>query len=558
MKKYTILSAIMLAASNLFAQNDTIGAVIQVENDYAPVVVKATKMGFTPQIEIASDQTPLDLVFSQKGEPFGRFVSQRNVKDVLPTQEMRLPGYARLGYGTGNNLDLKAAYRFTFGKRDNLNLFASMDGYNTDIDYSDTDWRSRFYATAIAADYTHNFDNLALGVEADIKNCVFNYMQPAFYANNRVMPQTTDKQNSGSYALLVKAASKTMGALSYKAYAGFTINNRKYSASVADNITETRLRAGGTVRYELPHVNLYNLGANIDIDGFIHNSALKPDDGPGIHDRYSDYTLIRLNPFGNLRFGDWKARIGIHADLVTANSPFFAVAPDIKLEGEIAKDISLYAAATGGRKAASFETLDALSPYWNYIPGIKQLAAVYNLCDVSVGVRTTVGALYTNLYAGFSYTIDDLMPTIDQSSSILFTKFIQDDSRDIYIGINAGYDFGGILNVEGNIRYDRWGCSGSDDLLMYKPMLTAGLKARARIIEGLYANIGYTFTNYTSGNDDLKIEDKSYLEARVSYRLQEQVNLFLQGNNLLNCEYELYPGCMAQGVNAMVGASINF
>ena len=150
------------------------------------------------------------------------------------------------------------------------------------------------------------------------------------------------------------------------------------------------------------------------------------------------------------------------------------------------------------------------------------------------------------------------MPTIDQTSSILFTKFIQDDSRDIYIGINAGYDFGGILNVEGNIRYDRWGCSGSDDLLMYKPMLTAGLKARARIIEGLYANIGYTFTNYTSGNDDLKIEDKSYLEARVSYRLQEQVNLFVQGNNLLNCEYELYPGCMAQGVNAMVGASINF
>ena len=34
----------MLAAGTLLAQNDTIGAVIQVENDYAPVVVKATKM----------------------------------------------------------------------------------------------------------------------------------------------------------------------------------------------------------------------------------------------------------------------------------------------------------------------------------------------------------------------------------------------------------------------------------------------------------------------------------------------------------------------------------
>ncbi len=558
MKRYTILSAIMLAASNLFAQNDTIGAVIQVENNYAPVVVKATKMGFTPQIEIASDHAPLNLIFSQKGEPFKRFVSQRNVKDVLPTQEMCLPGYARLGYGTGNNLDLKAAYRFSFGKRDRLTLFASMDGYDTDIDYNDEEWRSRFYTTEINADYTHNFDNLTLGVEADIKNSVFNYMQPIFYANNLRMPETTDKQNCGSYALLVKAASNTMGALSYKAYAGFTINNRKYSASIAENIGETRLRAGGTVRYELAHENLYNLGANIDIDGFIHNSALKPEDGPGIHDRYSDYALIRLNPFGNLRFGEWKGRLGIHADLVTANSPFLAVAPDIRIEGPLAQGISLYAAATGGRKAASFETLDILSPYWNYIPGVKQPATVYNLCDISAGVRTTIGALYTNIYAGFSYTIDDLMPTADAKTSILYTKFIQDNSRDIYIGIDAGYDFGGIVNVEGNIRYDRWGCSDNDDLLMYKPMLTAGIKARARIIEGLYANVGYTFTGYTSGNDDLKIEDKSYLEARISYRLHKQLNLFLQGNNLLDCEYELYPGCLAQGANAMVGASINF
>lgn len=558
MKRYTILSAIMLAASNLFAQNDTIGAVIQVENNYAPVVVKATKMGFTPQIEIASDHAPLNLIFSQKGEPFKRFVSQRNVKDVLPTQEMCLPGYARLGYGTGNNLDLKAAYRFSFGKRDRLTLFASMDGYNTDIDYNDEEWRSRFYTTEINADYTHNFDNLTLGVEADIKNSVFNYMQPIFYANNLRMPETTDKQNCGSYAILVKAASNTMGALSYKAYAGFTINNRKYSASIAENIGETRLRAGGTVRYELAHENLYNLGANIDIDGFIHNSALKPEDGPGIHDRYSDYALIRLNPFGNLRFGEWKGRLGIHADLVTANSPFLAVAPDIRIEGPLAQGISLYAAATGGRKAASFETLDILSPYWNYIPGIKQPATVYNLCDISAGVRTTIGALYTNIYAGFSYTIDDLMPTADAKTSILYTKFIQENSRDIYIGIDAGYDFGGIVNIEGNIRYDRWGCSDNDDLLMYKPMLTAGIKARARIIEGLYANVGYTFTGYTSGNDDLKIEDKSYLEARISYRLHKQLNLFLQGNNLLDCEYELYPGCLAQGANAMVGASINF
>ncbi len=552
MKRYTIFSALMLAAGSLFAQNDTIGAVIQVENDYAPIVVKATKMGFTPQIEIPADYTPIDLIYSQKGEPFGRFVSERNIKELLPTQESRLPGYARLGYGTGNNLDLKAGYRLNIGKRDKVNITASMDGFDTSIDRGDSEWVSRFFTTWINADYTHLFDKLSLGVEADFKNRVFNYLPTGYNA-----PDATDKQNSAAYTLLVKAASNSVGALSYKAYAGITLSNRKYSASTAERIAENRLRAGGSVRYELPYNVLRSIESSIDLDAFLYNSALKPEDGPGIHERYSNYTLIRLNPAGNMLLGDWSARMGLHADIVTAGSAFLAVAPDLSIEGPITDKITLYATATGGRKAASFEALETLSPYWNYIPGFKQHTPAYNVCDISAGLRNKIGALSTNIYAGFSYTIDDLMPTVGAGGTI-FTDFTQAASRDIYAGLKAGYDLGGWLNIEGDVRYDRWGCSKNDALLMYKPMLTAGLTARARIIEGLYANIGYTFTAYTEGNEDERIEDKNNLEANISYRLHKQINIFVQGNNILGSEYEIYPGYTAQGANVMAGASINF
>ncbi len=542
----------MLMASTLLAQNDTIGAVIQVENDYAPVVVKATKMGFTPQIEIPSDYTPIDLIFSQKGEPFGRFVSERNIKDVLPTQESLLPGYARAGYGTGNNLDLKASYRLNIGRRDRLNIKGSMDGFDTSIGSGESEWDSRFFTTWINADYTHLFDRLSLGVEADFKNRVFNYL-PTGYP----LPEATDKQNSATYSLLVKAASRSLGALSYNAYAGITLSGRKYSASRAERIAENRLRVGGSLRYELPYNILRNIEGKLDIDAFLYNSALKPDDGPGIHDRYSNYALIRLNPAGNLRLGEWRARVGLHADIVTTGSAFLAVAPDLSIEGPLTSKITLYAAATGGRKAASFEALETLSPYWHFIPGFKQYTPAYNVCDISSGIRTKFGALSTSLYAGFSYTIDDLMPTVG-ANGVIFTNFTQAASRDIYAGLKAGYDLGGWLSVEANIRYDRWGCSKNDALLMYKPMLTAGLTARARIIEGLYANVGYTFTAYTEGNDDQRIDEKNSLEARISYRLHRQINIFVQGNNILNSEYEIYPGYVAQGANVMVGAAINF
>lgn len=551
MRKFSILATLLLATGTLFAQKDSIGAIIQVENDYAPVVVKATKMSFTPQIEIPKDYTPLDLVFSQEGEPFKRFIAQRNIKEVLPTQEASLPGYARAAYGTGGNVDLKAAYRFNISERDNVNIFASLDGYNTTIDQDETEWDSRFYTTWINADYTHKFDKLSLGIDANILKKVYNYNTIA------PLPGYTNKQNTGSYALGVNAKSHTMGAFSYNAYARFTMNSRNYSMATDESIAENRFSVGGNVRYELPYENVRSIATNIDVDGFLYNSGLKPAEGPGIHDQYKDYALIRVNPYTTMRFGDWRAHLGLHADFVTAGAPFAAIAPDLKIEGPLANGITAYASAIGGRRANSFEIIEQLSPYWDYIPGTRQFTTSYNVCDISAGIRTSYNALSTNIYAGFSYTIDDLMPSVAARSNI-YTDFVQAGSRDIYVGVLAAYDYDGWLDIEANLRYDKQGCSKNDALLMYKPMLTAGLNARARIIEGLYANISYTFTSYTEGNEGEQIEDKSNLEARVSYRLHEQINLFVQGSNLLNSEHQVYPGYVAQGVNAMIGASFNF
>ena len=106
MKKYIIIFAAMLfVSSSAFAQKDTLNAVVQVENDYNPRVSKASKLSSTPQIEIQNNATPLDIIFSQRTHPFKKFIGERNVKESMPELQKQLPGYARLGVGTNNNID---------------------------------------------------------------------------------------------------------------------------------------------------------------------------------------------------------------------------------------------------------------------------------------------------------------------------------------------------------------------------------------------------------------------------------------------------------------------
>ena len=64
MKKITIFALSALFATTLFAQKDSLNAVVKVENEYNPIIVKAIKPSFTPQVENTSGNAPLDLVFS--------------------------------------------------------------------------------------------------------------------------------------------------------------------------------------------------------------------------------------------------------------------------------------------------------------------------------------------------------------------------------------------------------------------------------------------------------------------------------------------------------------
>lgn len=547
MKKHIIIcAATLLICGSTFAQKDTLNAVVQVENSYNPTVAKASKISSTPQVEIQSNSTPLDIIFSQKAQPFRLFIGERNVKESMPALQEQFPGYARIGYGTNNNADTKILYRIAPGRRSLLELQGSLEGYNTTLDGINKEWDSRFYSTNIVARYMHKLRPFDIGAEARIRDNVFNYQTENFFGGE------TDKQNSASYSLQAHIKSNSTGALSYSANAGYTMNTRKYSAAKEERITENHISVGGSIEYELPNDDIRRLGTDVSIDGFLYNGNMRPDTG----NKYSNYAVIGLKPYINFHFDYWKIRIGMNSDIMTANGTFISFAPDCNIEGTINNNVTLFASATGGRTPSSLATLEDLSPYWLYTPGDAQYTATYNIADLNIGVRFSSAPFSGSISAGYSYTKDDLLPCLSVYD-LAGTLFAQATSRNLYATVAAGYDYGGWLKFAADARYNHWSCTGSDLYLLYKPMIQANLKADARLYDGLYATVGYTFTGYTK-TDGKRNEEMNALYARISYRFHRQMAAYIQGNNLLNSEHQLYPGCEAQGTNVIGGVSINF
>ena len=549
MKKITIFALSALFATTLFAQKDSLNAVVKVENEYNPIIVKAIKPSFTPQVENTSGNAPLDLVFSRSATPFERFVSSRDIKKLLPTQEQSYDGYARLGYGLKGWLDAKVGYRLNVAPNDKIDIFASLTGFNSDVDgLAGPEWKSRFYNTWLMADYTHTFSTMTLNVTGSINNNLFNYQPSGLIAAG------VDKQNASSYNLLANIESKSMSSISYKANLGYKLGTRKYSTAQEERTSENHFIAGGEFACEIDNEQLRNLGVAVDFDAFNYNDAMKPQ-----YYEYDNYISVRTNPFMNFRFDDWKLRVGIHADVLTANGKKVAFAPDVKLEGALTDNLTFYTAITGGNTLNGFEKLGELSPYWGYRTGDEQLTPTYKVFDVNSGMRVTFNPIAVNLYIGYDYEKYNLLPivSIADPTGLVYTDFLQDDTRKFYIGGEVSGDCGGWLDAKADVRYNKWSSDAAAGSLLFAPMLQANLKVRARIIDDLYVGAGYNYARYTKDGGE-RITDMNNLSADVSYKFHKQLRAYVQADNLLNRDYFDYAGYISRGVAVLLGIECNF
>lgn len=536
MKKSIFLALAMVASTTLFAQKDSLSAVISVENDYAPVVTKATKKGFTPQTEQQSNNTPLELKFSQKATPFKGFTSERDVRELLPGQKSSLPGYARIGYGTGNNVDGKLSYQYDITKRDNIKAMASIDGFNSEIDGPLGKWDSRMFSTWASADYSHRFDQLLLGVSGNFENNVFNYQRNAL----------CDKQNNKKFNVGVSGASQLAGPFAYKFNVGFARNYYKHTDYSSESRSQNNLYLKGLLSHELDDKDLSNINLGFEIDNYIYG-------GPAT---IKNFISAQFNPYTDIHFKHGKLHIGANVSLLSKNGSKFAIAPDLGIETAITNNLTLYTTIKGGREVSTFEAMEEVTPYW--INMLEKPA--YTIADVTAGARFTQKNLSLNMYMGYAYTKDDFL-----NYSIAINNFFdeeievisaigQENTARMYAGASAAYDYEGWLKLSANARYTHWKCD-EDFLLTTKPEFELGVNAEGRVFDDFYVTIAYNFATYAK---DAPSKNKNELNMRTSYKLLERYGVFIEGNNLLNREYVKYAGYYEQGINVLLGFSAAF
>lgn len=556
MKKIILSLSALLLSGMLYAQEEKQNAVVNVENDYNPVVVPVKKKSFTPKEESNETTAPLELKFSEKASPFDGFTSERSVREFMPKQDGAYNGYVRLGAGTGNGIDAKAAYNFRINESSDLKAFASFDGFKTDLNsiVDGHDWESRMYSTVLSADYTCRFEKHILNLTGSFNKRLFNYQN---LDGKFIFPDiaVTDKQNCTDFNIYGNITSQSAGSFSYKIHGGVAFSHRAYTAAAAKGINETNVMYGGSLAHELPGTTFQSIGADIDANLFLYNSRMR-----NAASNYYNILSADISPYTRLMISDWKITAGIKMNVRSKGGPAVAVAPNITIDGLITDGIGLYAELKGGRVHNGFAVMDNITPYWNYNSAYsQQLKPTYKPIDLLLAARISrFEPVSLEAYMGYTYTKDDLLQVPGSMyNDIVYVELAQQDTRNFFFGVKAGYDAKGWINLSGDLRFSSWDAK-HDYLLMMKPKVILDLNAEIRPIKDLSMRVGYNFTQFDSGKDTERIDNKNELYARISYQIGKRFGIYLQGNNLLDREYYDYAGYETRGIRCMAGATMNF
>ena len=543
MKRTLLLISALALSVAATAQTDIKNAVVNVENDYTPEVMEVTKKNFTPSGKKEADTEPMTLVFSKSGKAFNGFTSEMDIKDAMPQKEKPFPGYVRLGYGLTNDIDAKAAYRLGVGNNGTLNAYAGFDGYKCKVDGLAGEWDSRLFKTIAGVGYDHRFKGLTLGVNGAFRNSAFNYQ--GLGASG-----LSDEQSGQEYRLAINGVSSLAGAWSYDFNAGWDYLVRNWSAGAKNPVGEMRFGAGLGLAYETLNKWVSNFGVGFGMDAFTYNATLK-DAGKG----YDTYFSIDVDPYANLKLGKWTMKTGVRMNILTRGRGAFAIAPDIKAMSNINKHFTVYGAIGGGRTNNSLARLESITPYWGF-NGQERLKPTYTIVDACIGSRISFDPLSMEINAGYAYTKDDLIQVMEQNNGFVYSNFAQDNMHHVFAALSLGYDLRGWLKMSADAKYNYWNCS-DNTLLIMKPEVAVNLNAEVRIIEDLTLRIGYNYAHYTK-TDNGRMNDKHNLHARISYQINKRFGAYIQGNNLLNCNYYDYAGYWTRGIRGSLGATVNF
>lgn len=540
MKKIAVIAFVgMLPLSAAYAQQDsTLNRTVVVENEYNPTVMDASKINVLPKVE--------EPAVVKKGIEYVtalRPVAAWSYEEMSPiirewSLEKAQRGYIRGGAGNYGNVDFKAGYIWDITPNDRLQIATSLDGWNGTLkDMIDTDWKSRFYSSALKLVYKHSFKSLDLNLGGGFNSHVFNYMPNALSS----VAGESDKQNHtlGNFHIGLSSTDKSMP-LQFVLETGFKYFEQKYPALSDEASTEKMVHTVGDVWRTSGETR--RVGLKFEMDNLFYSDSIM-----------RNYTSLCLNPYYAIDEDNWRLRIGAHIDWITGNDSGIDIAPDVKAEYIFSDSYVLYLHAQGGRQVNDYRLLSSISPYW----GIgAQPDATYVPFDATLGFKASpIGGVWFNLFGGYQVRRHELFCTLALGRQYAYTGFVQNKAKIGYGGAEVKYGYKDYFNTSLKGTYYSWKTDDDAEAIMaMKPEMELTFNADAKVIDGLRFKIGYDYVKRKGEG----IDPVSNLSIGATYALLKDVSIFVDVNNLLNKQYYYEGGYPAEKLNVLGGLSFRF
>ena len=595
--KAIVSTVICFIAITANAQNKSDSATfnrqILVERDYTPSLQDASKINSMPDVfkpvipkQQANflDQPP---AISLRKNLLGN-ADPGEIATNIDFSKKR--GYLNLGGGTNANLDGAFGYQLVNAENDKLDIYANHNSTNGNINYADKEYyytkaKAKYMDNRAGLGYQHKFSPAILSINTSYFNDSYNYYGNPFLTNitdpsgNELLIDRNTKQNVNSFGIGagIQSRDDVDNSLSYKINAGYNYFKNKYGPTAS---------ADGTKGEQIDIATDLgkDIGADkqIGVDARFMNQSFSDTKFNTASGAYNGLSVVEATPYFRIEGLNWNVKLGAKIGVAFDYNDSFNVSPEIKTAVTFADKNQFYLNVTGGINDNTFLQILRENRYVNPMTRVGHSNTLY---DALVGVRSgAIDGVEFDIFGGYKQTKKDhlyLATSIYNASGNIVSSW-GNTSSPVYADLSTGNVGASVktnliprtdlsTTIKGyfyNVKYKNgsvpsyFSSAPSEKKAWGLPTFSAELNANVKVLHNLSVSMDYLFAGgrktYFDGFGIVAMKNINELNFGGSFQILDWISVNAHLNNVLSQKYELEPGYILQGFNAMGGISLKF
>ncbi|MBR1808972.1 MAG: TonB-dependent receptor [Paludibacteraceae bacterium] len=586
MKSKFLIIGLCMSALSVYAQNDTITRVVEVEREFQPVIEGAGKLDIAPQV-LEAPISKTEISFSEYAEP---------MRDVDPTEQVNL-GYAPTNFimprplngflrgGIGHSATL---FDFNYNLTEKRGLSLDLNAHHLG------QWgRKTLSHSSLGMDINRIFDKTQLFFGVDAENIFFTRYGKYFtYTDLGKMRGDFSTLNLNHYSDFAKADKSSQWEIDTR------IGVRSLPGADVKYLVKTGYEAFVMKQNTVEHTinselmfewqkDVHHVGADLHIENHLYtfnrDSLVKFINDP-LHDNTihsadsTDYHAIKLEPYYAYNGKRFMIHVGVNLDMCVGKGKLFLPSPNVSFEAKLTPTwLALYGGAKGEYATSSVREHFGILRYLYAENEISTRAnRTYTPVDAFLGFKIRPHANFLmDIYADYKYTKYDVFfrPSTDADNKFTgYFDLVSEPYQRWQIGARFHYHYQDIVFISLDGFYNIWKGDKNfnnlyqipDNHILDRPTWGVNLRVDGKIDSkwsvytvnwfsgGAYALDTSTFATAVA------LKPVIDLNVGAQYNVNKWLSCYLQLNNLLNRKHDVFYGYQSQGINFLLGVSYAF